>query len=306
MSTEVAKKETIETLLANVNIKKRIEAILGKNAGTFTSSVIQLVKSHDSLMECEPMTVIGAALTAACLDLPISNELGFAYIVPYNKTLPNKQKIKVAQFQMGYKGFVQLGLRTGQYHTINVTDVKKGEILHEDRLTGHIEFGWLPRQTRDKAVTVGYVAYIELLSGFRKQWYMSVQNLEKHGKKYSKSFAQKEGLWKKDPETMYGKTPLKLLLSKYGILSVDNKMQIALRADQAVIDDLDPENIDQSQYVDNQPEKIDPEKERVILLIEQAEEHLELDMAVESPYGEELLHLIKEKRQELNEKGVKE
>lgn len=305
--SDVAKKSTVDSLLAKPEIKKRVEAILGKNSGTFTSTVVQLVKSSDSLGECDPMTVIGAALTAACLDLPISNELGFAYIVPYNKTLANRQKIKVAQFQMGYKGFVQLGLRTGAYGTINVTDVKQGELLHEDRLTGHCEFGWLPRgKERDAKPVIGYVAYIELLSGFSKQWYMTVQELHEHGKKYSKSFSRKEGLWNKDPDTMYYKTPLKLLLSKYGILSVDNKMQIALRADQAVIDDLNPEDIKDEDYVDNQPEKRDPEKERVILLIDEATSHLELDMALETPYGEELLHLIKAKRKELNQKGIKQ
>jgi recombination protein RecT len=248
---------TVKGLLCNVDYKKRFEEILGKKAQGFMSSVINVAKTS-SLIGCEPTSIVSAAVVAATLDLPIDPNLGFAYIVPYND---NKKKIKVAQFQMGYKGFIQLAQRSGQFKTINAIEVHEGEIKKIDRLTGEIEFNEeFDMSTIDSKKVVGYVAYFRLLNGFEKALYMTREQLEAHGKKYSQSYKSKQdwvvkaSLWTTDFDSMATKTVLKLLLSKYAPLSIE--MQKAVMTDQAFIkDDVLKQNaeIDASsmEYIDN-------------------------------------------------------
>jgi len=294
----------VQGLLGSENIKNRLQEILGRNAATFTTSVLQIVKSNSMLAECEPNSVVGAAMTAATLNLPLNNSLGFAYIVPYNQKQANGTYNKVAQFQIGYKGFIQLGQRSGQYKTINVSEVKQGELAYVDFLTGETEFNWLPRDSKRASLpTIGYVGYIELLNGFRKSWYMTIDELNIHGKKYSKTFGNQYGLWATDFDSMASKTVIKLLLSKYGPLSVDSNMALAVQADQAMI--TDPEDINEAVYLDNEVVKVDPDKERTVNLIQLADTQEELDLARDSEYGEELLDLIKAKQKELNLKAKK-
>lgn len=244
---------TVKGLLCNVDYKKRFEEILGKKAQGFMSSVINVAKSP-SLMDCEPTSIVSAAVVAATLDLPIDPNLGFAYIVPYND---NKKKIKVAQFQMGYKGFIQLAQRSGQYKTINATEVYEHEIKKVNRLTGEIEFNENPESSTK---VVGYVGYFRLINGFEKALYMTREQLEMHGKKYSQSYKSKQdwvvkaSLWTTDFDSMATKTVIKLLISKYGPLSIE--MQKAVAADQAYVkeDVLKPNSeIDGSnmEYIDN-------------------------------------------------------
>ncbi|MBP2638296.1 MAG: rect: recombinase, phage RecT family [Firmicutes bacterium] len=216
-----AKQEGIKALLADVNIKKRFEEILGKKAIGFMSSIINVVNGNNALKTCDQMSVITAASIAATLDLPVDPNLGFAYIVPYSGK---------AQFQLGYKGFVQLAMRTGLYKTMNVSEVYEGEIKSANRITGEIEFDFEGKQS-DKII--GYVAYFKLINGFEKFLYMTTEEVMAHGKKFSKSFHRENGLWKTDPHSMCLKTVLKRLLSKYGILSIE--MQTAFRSDQAVV-----------------------------------------------------------------------
>ncbi len=252
---------TVKGLLANVNYKKRFEEILGKKAAGFMSSIIN-ISSSPSLNGCEPNSIVSSAVVAATLDLPIDQNLGFAYIVPYN----DKNKGKVAQFQMGYKGFIQLAMRSGQYKTISSSEVYEGEIERYNRITGEIEFNndFTPDEN---STVVGYIAYFKLLNGFEKYLYMATKELQAHGKKYSQSYKSKNqwakdnSLWNTDFHSMATKTVLKLLLSKYGILSIE--MQKALETDQAVIKDdvanggeINSSNVD---YVDARTDAIDVE-----------------------------------------------
>lgn len=236
MAEEIAKKETVESLLAKDGFKKRFEEILGKKAPGFISSVISAVKGNANLALCEPGTVLSSAAVAASLDLPINPNLGFAYIVPYSNQ---------AQFQMGWRGFVQLAMRTGQYQTINVSAVCEGEIKRHDKFTGEMEFDSTGKKSDN---VVGYVAYFRLLNSFEKWFYMTLEEVQAHGKKYSKSFGNASGRWKLDFDAMAKKTVLKLLLSKFGILSIE--MQTAIQADQGVISGSDT-----TDYIDRAEER---------------------------------------------------
>lgn len=226
----------------------RINELLQDRAPQFLTSLTTAINENDKLAACEPNSVLTAALTAASLDLPINQNLGFAYLIPYN----GKKKVKgedgkdqwvenqTCQFQMGYKGFVQLAQRSGFYKTINATDVREGEIEANDRLSGEITFSWLNNDDREKAPVIGYVAYFKLLNGFDKMFYMTKEELEGHAKKYSKNFAKwNSGLWKDDFDAMAKKTVLKLLISKYGPLNTS--LQTALSEDQKI----------DGKYVDN-------------------------------------------------------
>lgn len=208
---------------------------LGKRAGQFTTSLISLVNANKNIAECTPITVIQAALTAASMDLPINQNLGFAYIVPYR----NHGQME-AQFQMGWKGFVQLAQRSGKFQTINTTDVREGEVKTRDRMSGELEFTWIEDDgERNKATVVGYLAYFKLLNGFNKSLYMTKAEIEKHAGRYSQAYKAKgkssfKSPWETDFDLMAQKTALKLLLSKFAPLSTE--MQEAVAADQSVDD----------------------------------------------------------------------
>lgn len=226
---------TVKALLARDAVKRRFEELLGRKAPGFMSSIINIVNSNTQLQQCDPNQVIAAAAVAAAMDLPIDPNLGFAYIVPY------KGK---AQFQMGYKGFVQLAMRTGMYKTINATHVYEGEIESFNRITGEVKFSETGA-TSDKIV--GYIAYFKLLNGFEKYEYWPIERVIEHAKRFSQSYGSNYSPWKTDFDAMATKTVLKHLLSRYGILSIE--MQTGLRADQAVITATD--DGEQYEYVDN-------------------------------------------------------
>ena len=219
----------------------RVNELLQDRAPQFLTSLTTAINENDKLASCEPNSVLTAALTAASLDLPINQNLGFAYLIPYN----NKKKVtgedgksqwvesQICQFQMGYKGFVQLAQRSGFYKTINATDVREGEIESNDRLSGEITFSWLDNKDRENAPIIGYVAYFKLLNGFEKMFYMTSEELEAHARKYSKNFAKwNSGFWKDDFNSMAKKTVLKLLISKFGPLNTN--LQKALSEDQKI------------------------------------------------------------------------
>lgn len=222
-------------------VTTRLNELLGKRAPQFVTSLVSAANANTMLANCAPETVLTAALTAASMDLPINQNLGFAYLIPYkNKTG------EVCQFQMGYKGFIQLAQRSGYYKTINATDVREGEIVKNDRLSGEIEFSWIENEAeRAKAKVVGYVAYFKLLSGFEKTFYMSAEELKSHATKYSKNFAKyNSGLWADNFDAMAKKTVLKLLISKFGPLNT--QLEDAIQKDQTV----------DGEYVDN-PSKVE-------------------------------------------------
>lgn len=217
------------------NVGKRINELLKDRAPQFTTTLMAALNSNKALNNCEPQSVVTAALTAASMDLPINQNLGFAYLIPYK----NKDG-DVCQFQMGYKGFIQLAQRSGYYKTINATEVREGEIAKIDRLSGEIEFEWIEDdKEREKAKVVGYVAYFKLLNGFEKSLYWSVEKCKAHATRFSKSFKYGGGLWKDDFESMAIKTVLKQLISKYGPLNT--QLQEAITKDQTI----------NGEYIDN-------------------------------------------------------
>lgn len=251
--TDLAKSNLaqLKGLLNAESTKKRFFEILGSKSASFISSIINVVNGNPALQEATPNTVLMSAAIAATLDLPINPNLGFAAIVPY------KEKGQaVAQFQMMWRGFVQLAQRSGQYRTLNTTEVYEGEIKKQNRFTGEIEFDPDGRKS-DKII--GYVAYMSLLNGFEKYFYMSREECEKHAKRYSKTYQKGYGKWKDDFDAMAKKTVLKLLISKYGIMSVD--MQKAVEFDQSTVQgDINHIEEATAEYVDNEPKQIEPEK----------------------------------------------
>ena len=251
--TDLAKSNLaqLKGLLNAESTKKRFFEILGSKSASFISSIINVVNGNQALQEANPNTVLMSAAIAATLDLPINPNLGFAAIVPY------KEKGQaVAQFQMMWRGFVQLAQRSGQYRTLNTTEVYEGEIKRQNRFTGEIEFDPDGRKS-DKII--GYVAYMSLLNGFEKYFYMSREECEKHAKRYSKTYQKGYGKWKDDFDAMAKKTVLKLLISKYGIMSVD--MQKAVEFDQSTIQgDINHIEEATAEYMDNEPNQIEAVK----------------------------------------------
>lgn len=230
-NTEVS---TVKTFFGRDDVKKKFEEILGKRSNAFLSSVLSLCMQNDKLKSANPESVYMCAMMAATLDLPINSNLGMAYIIPYN----DKDKGQVAQFQLGYKGLTQLALRSGQFKTIAAEPIYDGQLISENPLTGYV-FDFTKKQS-DKVV--GYASYFSLLNGFEKTKYMTVEQVQAHGKKYSKSFSYNSSPWKTDFDAMALKTVLKLLLSKYAPLSVE--MQKAVIADQSVINDVETMDIE--------------------------------------------------------------
>lgn len=272
---------TVRNLFGKDEVKNKFQEMLGKRAPSFITSVLQIVASNALLAKADPHSVYHSAAVAATLDLPLNNNLGFAYIVPYNQSFQEDgqwKKKQVAQFQLGYKGFKQLALRSGQFKGMNATDVREGELKERNRLTGDIKFEWVQDETeREKLKVIGYLSYFELLNGFTQTFYMSISDLEKHGKKYSQTYKNDKGLWKDDFSSMCMKTVTKLNLSKNAPLSVD--MQKAITFDQAIVNDAETEDVT---YVDNQEPIIDKESERVFAMIEAAT--TEKDLKALSPH----------------------
>lgn len=263
---------TLKEFFEQDNVKKKFQELLGKKAQGFITSVLQCVASNDLLSKAEPSSIYHAAAVAATLDLPLNNALGMAYIVPYNAKQKDGSYKTVAQFQLGYKSYIQLSQRSGQFKTINTTDVREGEIKSQNRLTGEIEFEWDQTEGRNKKTVVGYIAYFKLLNGFEKSLFMTADELKAHGKKYSQTFKKDFGLWKDAFEAMASKTVVKLLLARFAPLSIE--MQKAVIADQALIGDVEASHVE---YVDNEVIPIDREAERVALMIGDAQTVEELD-----------------------------
>lgn len=223
--------------IANPKTQEYLQAVLGEKKSSFINNLTALVAGSKQLQACKPMSVMYAAIKATALDLPLDPNLGFAYVIPYKN---NKEGDTDAQFQIGYKGFIQLAMRSGQYRTINVRDVREGEIIGEDFVSGDLRFKKLS-SNREKATIIGYVAFFRLVNGFEKMMFWTVDEVKQHAITYSKTFGstikniREASKWTTDFDAMAKKTALKLLLSKYGILSVE--MKNALTADQLVVNE---------------------------------------------------------------------
>lgn len=249
-SQALQKAPTVQSLLALPEYKTRFTDILKDRAPQFISSIINVSRG----MEADPKSIIMAAAVAATLDLPVDKNLGYAWIVPYKE-----DGTKIAQFQMGYKGYVQLALRTAQYKGIGAVPAYEGEVKYYDELIGVVDY-----EPRDDVGAnekpIGYIAKFKLLNGFEKALYWKRERVEKHAKKYSQTYKKGYGRWTEDFDAMALKTVIKSLLSKWGILSIE--MQKAVKADDAAIksDNLDDEKaveyvdgVDYSVSVDDEP-----------------------------------------------------
>lgn len=234
-------------------VKNQINSVIGgKNGDRFISSIVSAVNTNQELQSCTNQSILSAALLGNSLGLSPSPQLGQYYMVPFN----DKTKGKVAQFQLGYKGYLQLAMRSGQYKKLNVLAIKEGELIRYDPLNEEIEVNLIEDDTvRENTETIGYYAMFEYTNGFKKTLYWSKKKMEEHALKYSQAYAadKRKGtawtFWAKDFDSMAYKTMLRQLISKWGIMSID--MMTAFDKDMAVI------NQDgSSYYVDNQEDDI--------------------------------------------------
>lgn len=222
----------ISAILDGEGYRKRLEEILGKRTPQFISSIISLVNASAELQKAAveaPNTIVQAGLKAAILDLPIGNELGYAYIVPFKNSYKdpqgNFQKRNEAAFILGWRGMYQLALRTGAYKVINVSDVREGELKSYNRLTEEADIRWIEdEEERDKLPVVGWVGYYRLVNGAEKTIYMSRKQMEAHERKNRKGQYMSK-TWKEDFDAMAMKTMYRKLLGKYGLMSIEYQMQ---------------------------------------------------------------------------------
>lgn len=219
------------TLISTKGYQNMINSTLRdpKRAQRFVASITSAVATNPALQECDPATILSGALLGESLGLSPSPQLGQYYLVPFNNT---KKGCKDAQFQMGYKGYVQLALRSGYYKHLNVLAVKEGELARWDPFSEEITLDLIPDETqRENTLTIGYAAMFEYLNGFRKTIYWSREKMENHAAKYSKGYAARKDytFWEKDFDAMAYKTMLRQLISKWGVMSID--LQTAFEQD---------------------------------------------------------------------------
>ncbi len=241
------KQLTVKGLFAQENVQKKFSEMLGKKAQGFITSVLQIVSQNEMLSTADPNSILQAAAMAATLDLPINNNLGFAYIIPFKD---NKTGKVLAQFQLGYRAYIQLGQRTGLFKTMSTAPIFEGQLIEENPLTGYV-FDFTKKKSEK---VIGYAAYFNLTLGFEKTLYMTVAEITAHALRFSQTYKKGFGLWKEDFGSMASKTVIKMLLSKYAPLSIE--MQRAMVADQSVINDAETEDVS---YVDHEPTQIEPE-----------------------------------------------
>jgi recombination protein RecT len=283
-------KNPVKQMFERPDVQAKFKELLGKRSSSFCTSVLQIVASNPMLSKADAGSIYQAAAVAATLDLPLNNNLGFAYIVPYNNKQPDGTFKTVAQFQMGYKGFIQLAQRSGQFKSIYASPIFKGQVVNENPLDGY-EFDFSIKSD----VLIGYAAKFKLLNGYEATLYMSIEQLKKHGGKYSKTFNNKGGLWNTDFDAMANKTVLKLLLSKFAPLSID--MQRAVITDQALVNDADTVDVT---YIDHDEPEIDKEAERIVLMISDAT-NIEQLLKIKPFVKEAQIDLFENKFSELSE-----
>ena len=226
------------------DVKKKFQELLGQKSVGFITSVMQVVNNNNLLQKASPASIYNAAAMAATLDLPINQNLGFAWIVPYGNQ---------AQFQVGWKGIIQLANRTGQYKAINVVEVYENQFKSYNRLTEELDADFTQEGNGN---IIGYVAYFKLLNGFEKTSFWTVEEVKKHAQQFSKTYKQSNGVWATSFNAMAKKTVLKNTLSKWGILSIE--MQNAVIADQAIINDVETLDVDYIDSGEAKPELLKP------------------------------------------------
>lgn len=218
----------LSTMLDGEKMRTRFNELLGDRAPQFISSLVSIINADVSLQRAfyeAPMTVIQAALKAATFDLPIDNNLGYAYIVAFNNSKKQAdgtwKKTMEAAFMLGWKGMHQLALRTSIYKRINVVDIREGELKFYDRLTEEIEIEFIEDEDeRELLPIIGYVGYYRLINGAEKTIYMTVKQIQNHEKKFRKGDQMGKG-WRDDWDAMARKTVYRKLIGKWGVMSID-------------------------------------------------------------------------------------
>lgn len=232
--TKSKRNTSLAAYLTQEAVKNQISNIVGGRSQRFISAIVSAVNTNPQLQECTNQSIVSGALLGESLNLSPSPQLGQYYLVPFN----DRNKGKVAQFQLGYKGYIQLAIRSGQYKKLNVLAIKKGELVKFDPLNEEIEVNLMQNEEeRENAETVGYYAMFEYTNGFRKAIYWSKAKMEAHAMRYSMGYRAKKGytFWEKDFDAMAYKTMLRQLISKWGIMSVD--MVNAFENDMAVLNE---------------------------------------------------------------------
>lgn len=217
--------QLMNSILDGEGMRKRFNDLLGKRAPQFISSIVSMVNADKTMQMAfyeSPMTVIQAALKAATFDLPIDQNLGYAYIVPFkNYKKDTGKSVHEATFILGWKGMHQLALRTGAYKTINVVDVREGELESYNRLTEEVKITFIEdEEERESKPVIGYLGYYRLVNGAEKTIYMSIKQIEAHEQKFRKGQNMGKG-WREDFDAMARKTVYRKLIGKWGVMSID-------------------------------------------------------------------------------------
>lgn len=222
-STAITPYNQLKALLSKDEVKARFVEILDKKANAFIASVLSTVYMDDNLKECAPETIYTAAMMAATLDLPVDKNIGMAWIIPYKDHGTPK-----ARFHIGYRGYIQMALRTGQYLDLNATEIYQGETIRRDRLTGRISLTGVPTS----AEVIGFNLYFKLLNGFEKYFYMTVDEVRNHAQRYSQGYRSNsdKNPWRTNFNEMGLKTVIANGLRRYGLLSI--QMQNVMRNDE--------------------------------------------------------------------------
>jgi recombination protein RecT len=266
--------QLMNSMLDGEKMRGRFDELLGKRAPQFISSVVAMVNADPSMQQAfyeSPMTVIQSALKAATFDLPIDQNLGYAYIVPFKNKKKNEDgtwtKKMEASFILGWKGMHQLALRTGAYKTINVVDIREGELKSYNKLTEEVDVAFIEDEDEREALPiVGYLGYYRLVNGAEKTIYMTIKQIENHEKKNRKGEYQGKG-WRDDWDAMARKTVYRRLIGKWGVMSItyQNAAEGAALAqqmrDEGYTDDPAPAFPD---IIEGEAIDIDPESGEVI------------------------------------------
>lgn len=255
-------------VISSDGYKRLINNTLGnpQRAARFVTAITSAVSANPALADCNPATIVSAGLLGEGLNLSPSPQLGQYYLVPFND---RKNDRKVAQFQLGYKGYIQLAIRSGQYKKLNVLPIKEGELISFDPLNEDIQVQLIDDETaREKASTIGYYAMFEYTNGFKKAIYWSREKMESHAEKYSMGYKAHKGytFWEKDFDAMACKTMLRQLISKWGIMSIE--MQRAIENDMGVIS-----NDGKVDYIDAPPEEAQEVEEVQVEVVEESSEN---------------------------------
>lgn len=271
--------DVLKGMLEAPSVQQQFENALGENKNTFIASVIDLFNTDTGLQNCDPKKVVMEALKAAVLKLPINKALGFAYIIPFNNSVKQSDgtwlKVPTPTFILGYKAYIQMAMRTGQYRTINADIVYEGEVRRVSKLTGDIAFDG--EKKSDKVA--GYFAHFELLNGFSKTLYMDLEKVAKHAKKYAPTLTYNKNItveslsklagkdpsgigWTGDFDNMALKTVVRNLFSKYGYLSIEMQG--------AIVDDSETIGVDKQ--IEPSPTIIDIDSEEINDSVKEEEE----------------------------------